>query len=403
MAETHWRPQQEPSRMSAVAQISSPSPAGILVPPAAANPLQADTLEAATLAIVEQELKPLTARIDTEGLYPKAVMHSLGRAGAYRAHLAGARADGATDLPAAIRAMAAVSHECLSTGFAVWCQDTCAWYLQLGNPAARELWLESLASGTVLGGTGMSNTMKAFAGIEDLRLSGERVDGGYVVNGSLPWVSNLGEDHVFGSLFTLSGDTSRTVMALVDCQSPGFSLRQSAHFVALEGTRTYACIFENVFIPDAHVIDEDGAGFLKRARAGLVMLQFGMGAGNIQGCIDVCRNVEPLLGHVNQFLDDRPDELQEELDDIVDAVLTLAETPHEASPDFFREILELRLAAGELALRASQSAMLHTGAKGYLSSAPAQRKLRESYFVAIVTPATKHLRKELARMDGVEV
>jgi hypothetical protein len=42
--------------------------------------------------------------------------------------------------------------------------------------------------------------------------------------------------------------------------------------------------------------------------------------------------------------------------------------------------------------------MLHAGARGYLSAAPAQRKLRESYFVAIVTPAIKHLRKELDSM-----
>ena len=75
--------------------------------------------------------------------------------------------------------------------------------------------------------------------------------------------------------------------------------------------------------------------------------------------------------------------------------LALAEDPYETSDEYFREILQLRLAAGELAIKASQSAMLHTGAKGYLSTAPAQRKLRESYFVAIVTPATKHLRKEL--------
>ena len=59
-----------------------------------------------------------------------------------------------------------------------------------------------------------------------------------------------------------------------------------------------------------------------------------------------------------------------------------------------------RLAAGELALKASQSAMLHTGAKGYLNTAPAQRKLRESYFIAIVTPAIKHLRKELDVMEA---
>jgi len=358
-----------------------------------------DALLAVTSDIVERELKPLTLKIDLEGLYPEAVMRSLGAAGVFRHHLPDARPDGEYDFGAAIQAMATVSHECLSTGFATWCQDTCAWYLQVGEPEARALWLPRLATGEVLGGTGMSNTMKAFSGIEDLRLTGERVDGGYVVNGSLPWVSNLGPDHVFGSLFTLSGDTGKTVMALVNCASEGFSLRQSAHFVALEGTRTFACIFENVFIPDANVIDHDGAGFLRRARAGLVLLQFGMGVGNIQSCIDISRSVEPLLGHVNQYLDDRPDELQEELDDAVEAVMALAEEPFETSDEFFREILQLRLTAGELALRASQSAMLHTGAKGYLNSAPAQRKLRESYFVAIVTPATKHLRKELARMD----
>ncbi|MEJ2425289.1 MAG: acyl-CoA dehydrogenase, partial [Candidatus Thiodiazotropha sp.] len=135
-----------------------------------------------------------------------------------------------------------------------------------------------------------------------------------------------------------------------------------------------------------------------RSRSGIVLLQFGMGVGNIQSCIDLCREVEPLLGHVNCYLDDRPDELQAELDDAVEAALALAEDPYESSDEFFREILQLRLAAGELAIRASQSAMLHTGAKGYLQTAPAQRKLRESYFIAIVTPAIKHLRKELDKL-----
>lgn len=366
----------------------------------AATPPDAEEMLAATAAIVERDLKPLTVKIDLEGLYPEAVMRELGAAGAYGQHLAAVRPDGLTDLPAAIRAMATVSHECLSTGFAMWCQDTCAWYLQnAAESAVRDAWIHRLASGEVLGGTGMSNTMKAFAGIEALRLKGKRVDGGYVVNGSLPWVSNLGEDHVFGTLFALEGTANQTVMALVDCRSEGFSLRQSAHFTALEGTRTFACIFENVFIPDAMIIDHDGAAFLRRARAGIVLLQFGMGVGNVQSCIDLCRDVEPLLGHVNQYLDDRPDELQVELDDAVEAALALAEDPFETSDEYFREILQLRLTAGELALRASQSAMLHTGAKGYLQTAPAQRKLRESYFVAIVTPAIKHLRKELDEMN----
>ena len=65
------------------------------------------------------------------------------------------------------------------------------------------------------------------------------------------------------------------------------------------------------------------------------------------------------------------------------------------------DILKLRLAGGELAVRAAHAAMLHMGAKGYLQKSPAQRRLRESYFIAIVTPATKHLRREIARLESV--
>jgi hypothetical protein len=44
--------------------------------------------------------------------------------------------------------------------------------------------------------------------------------------------------------------------------------------------------------------------------------------------------------------------------------------------------------------------MLDLGAKGYLKRNAAQRRLREAYFIAIVTPATKHLRKEVARLEA---
>ncbi len=63
----------------------------------------------------------------------------------------------------------------------------------------------------------------------------------------------------------------------------------------------------------------------------------------------------------------------------------------------------LRIAGSELALKAANAAMLHLGAKGYLLRNPAQRRLREAYFVAIVTPAIKHLKKELHDMEQASV
>jgi len=354
---------------------------------------------AAAGGIAADLIAPLTGKIDLEGFYPQDVMKALGHAGVFRQHLSSPAAGGNGKLMDAIAAMGKVSEECLSTGFLTWCQDTCAWYLDNSeNTTLRDSYVPKFASGELLGGTGLSNAMKALSDIEPLRLQAEEVEGGFIVNGVLPWVSNLGDDHYFGTMFQVNGKNPRKVMALIPCQSEGFTLRTVGPFTALEGTRTLACQFKDVFVPESMMIADPIDDYLPKIRAGFILLQMGMGVGNIQSCINLMNEVEPQLGHVNRFLDDRPDELQEELNDAIEATAALAEEPLNDDPDFWREVLELRLAGGELTLRAAHSAMLHTGAKGYLQQHAAQRKLREAYFVAIVTPAIKHLRKELSEM-----
>ena len=133
------------------------------------------------------------------------------------------------------------------------------------------------------------------------------------------------------------------------------------------------------------------------------MLQCGMAVGIVQGAIDSMWAVEAQLGHVNQFLEDRPEALQAELDALTTRVMKQAETPFDTSPEFFIDVLDARTHGAELALRAAQSALMHQGARGYLLSSDVQRRVRESHFVAIVTPAIKHLRKEIARLSAEEM
>lgn len=59
-----------------------------------------------------------------------------------------------------------------------------------------------------------------------------------------------------------------------------------------------------------------------------------------------------------------------------------------------------RLLAGEVSVQAAHNAMLHCGARGYVAAHRCQRRLREAYFVAIVTPATKQLRLMLDEMPA---
>ena len=123
-----------------------------------------------------------------------------------------------------------------------------------------------------------------------------------------------------------------------------------------------------------------------------------MAFGLIRDCITLTEQTKSRLGHVNKYLEVQPENLAEQLAAMEAEVARLATSPFETDPDYWRAVIEARLAAGEASVNAAHAAMLHCGASGYIANARAQRRLREAYFVAIVTPATKQLRKMLADM-----
>jgi alkylation response protein AidB-like acyl-CoA dehydrogenase len=102
------------------------------------------------------------------------------------------------------------------------------------------------------------------------------------------------------------------------------------------------------------------------------------------------------LGHVNRYLEQQPADFGDLAAELELETMQLAGDPFNADDDYWRRVIELRLRIGEAGVAAAHAAMLHCGARGYLKSHRAQRRLREAYFVAIVTPATKQLRKMLA-------
>lgn|GEM_PF-5055812 len=79
-----------------------------------------------------------------------------------------------------------------------WAQYALQWYLvNSANTELKASVLPKLAMGELLGGTGQSNSMKSCCGIEETRLKATRVEGGWKINGTLSWVSNIGTDHYF--------------------------------------------------------------------------------------------------------------------------------------------------------------------------------------------------------------
>ncbi len=138
-------------------------------------------------------------RIDAGSVYPDELLRRLGEVGAWGSHVPW---NGAADLRCAIQSIAALGEVCGATAFMAWCQNTLVWYVANStNMQLAQRFGDCFSSGRRLGGTGLSNPMKTFFGIEKFKLKGRKVEGGYIVKGALPWVSNLGADHFFGTIF----------------------------------------------------------------------------------------------------------------------------------------------------------------------------------------------------------
>ncbi|NMG46284.1 acyl-CoA dehydrogenase [Aromatoleum toluvorans] len=358
-------------------------------------------------AVIAATLAPKVLDVDLKAEYPEAFLRALGQAGGFRGAVSPAFGGNGLGLAHVVRVIEEVAKECVSSAFTVWCQTACARYLQLSdNEALKRAFLPRIAAGEVLVGTGLSNTVKSADSIEAFRLSARRVEGGYLINGVLPWVSNLGATHFFTTgcpVHGADGASEGLVFVLVDCSQPGFRLVDCAHFIGLDGTRTLACHFKDAFVPDAMVLahPQESADYVRRIKPGMIHAQMGMGLGLIDACAQLMAQSNRSHAHVNQYLDDQVEDIEAALDDARAATYALADEieRHPATPRIL-DVLKLRLAGSELSLRAAHAAMLHQGAKGYLVRNAPQRRLRESYFIAIVTPATKHLRREIARLEG---
>lgn len=339
----------------------------------------------------EHILAPKTQEIDEAGYYPAHELKILANAGIYRHLLSEHKGNGLIN---AIDDMMQIGKICGSTAFCMWCQNTLLWYVvNSQNTNLKTKYATDIANGLRNGGTGLSNPMKSYAGIENLALRGKRTKGGYLVSGILPWVSNLDDSHYFGSIFQ-THDGQR-IMALFDCGQDGISLVQNAHFIGLEGTATYSVMLKNVVVANNDAIIADKADdFVPTIRTGFVLLQLGMILGVSQSLIDMIINDRATRqGYGGLPYEAEP--LLERSNKIQENIKQLAKSYDDTSIGQFKAVLKTRLDGAYLALDAAQSATIQMGSRGYLQHSELFRLQREAHFTAILTPSIKHITKIL--------
>ena len=340
---------------------------------------------------IQQNLTPLVTAIDQHAYYPADFLKELGKKGAYQVT---GKTSEEIDTQF-LRLIEEAGKVCGTTAFTIWCQAAAILYARNGESNyIKENLLPLLESGDVLGGTGLSNPMKYYAGMEDVRLKAVQEEKGYRIKGVLPFVSNLGPGHWFGIIAQVSEE--QRIMALLPSDLLGLSLTEVTNFIGINGSGTYKCCFNDVLIPKEYILSEDADQWIPTIRPQFVLYQIGIALGIIESSITSIKHLKNKQKGINHYIHPSIEELEERTSSARKLAFQLAENPIRDTQD----IMNLRLGGAYLSVDTTNIAMLHNGAAGYLEQSNAFRRLREAHFVASVTPAIKQLEKVLEKGWG---
>ncbi|GAA3516241.1 acyl-CoA dehydrogenase family protein [Aeromicrobium panaciterrae] len=155
----------------------------------------------------------------------------------------------------------------LASSFSLQDDIAVPYLVELGTDAQKERWLPAMAAGTRIGAIAMTEPGTG-SDLQGIRTAARRVDGGWVVNGSKTFITNGIQSDLIITVVRTDPDGGPQGFSLmaVERQDKGFSRGRKLSKIGLHAQDTAELVFEDVFVPDEHVLGNIGGGFgqLKR-------------------------------------------------------------------------------------------------------------------------------------------
>lgn len=264
----------------------------------------ADMIRDTTARFADEQIAPLAAKADAEDWFPRdelwTQMGELGLHGITVEEEYGGLGLGYLEHVIAVeevsRASAAIG---LSYGAH---SNLCVNQIRRwGNAGQKAQYLPKLISGEHVGSLAMSEA-GAGSDVVSMKLKAERVQGGYVLNGTKFWITNASHADTLVVYAKTSPDAgSRGITAfLIEKDMPGFSIGQKIDKVGMRGSPTAELVFTDCEVPEDQVMGPENGGVgvlmsgLDYERVVLAGLQLGI----MQACLDT---VIPYVRERKQF------------------------------------------------------------------------------------------------------
>lgn len=295
------------------------------------------------------------------------------------------------------RAITAISERCLASAFVTWSHRMTIEYVdRWGSDWLRATYLDQLQSGERIGSTALATALADKSGKELLPITFERDGDDYIINGVIPWASNLYPDTL--TVFAARNETTeeRAVFSAT-LDQPGISVKPAAELLALNATVSGTVRFEGLRLQQRNLLTLDIDRFLGQMRPRFLVLQSAFCLGLIRAslaAIQSAPSATPFAEDIAQYIAEAED-LESNLAELAE---TLTEYPAPGNGHAPLPYLRVRLSAAQLAQAVTRVELASIGGRGYFKASDTSRRIRESLFLSVQAPTEGSLRWEISQL-----
>ncbi|MEA3053066.1 MAG: isovaleryl-CoA dehydrogenase [Sphingomonadales bacterium] len=351
----------------------------------------ADAIRDTTERFAADKIAPLAARIDADDWFPRELWPEMGALGLHGITVEEEYGGLGLGYLEHVVAQEEVARASASIGLSYGAHSNlCVNQIRRwASPEQKSKYLPKLISGEHVGSLAMSEA-GAGSDVVSMKLKADKVQGGYVLNGTKFWITNA---HYADTLvvYARTGEGSRGITTfLIEKDMPGFSLGQKLDKMGMRGSPTGELVFSDCEVPDENVMGpvNGGVGVLMSGLDYERTVLAGIQLGIMQACLDV---VLPYVRERKQFgasigsfqlIQAKVADMYVALNSARAYVYTVARNCDAGKTTRF-DAAGAILLASESAVKVSLEAIQALGGAGYTKDWPVERFMRDAKLLDI--------------------
>jgi alkylation response protein AidB-like acyl-CoA dehydrogenase len=367
---------------------------------------QQKTIRDLARRIAEERVLPVRAELDEAQEFPRQIMKDLADADMFRVFVPEeyeGLGGGCLELCLVMEELSrvcsavAVSYAASALG--------CMTLMEYGSDEQKQKYLPDIASGKRLGAFAVTEPT-AGSDVGNIKMTADKVEGGYLLNGTKQFITNGGEAEIY-TVIALTDKTkgARGASAIiVEKDTPGFTFGKKENKLGIRASATRELVFKNCLAPEENLLGRPGLGFIQalrlfdRSRPGIGSQAVGLAQGALEAAMEYAeQRVQFDQAIINmQAIQHMLADMAIQTEAARALVYAAARHVDSGAKNVSEESAMAKVFASDTAMKVTVDAVQICGGSGYMKDYPVEKMMRDAKILQIYEGTNQVLRNAIA-------